>query len=343
MGLRVVVVAAFVAMAAVPAYLAYDAGLFPGPTQASADVSPGGTASRVASLAWPDEALGLAATDTRVLWEQRDPSAAVAGLWAYDVRTGRTDRLLGRSATGKAAGFPAAAGELIVWAGWAARRGDGPPRIEAYDVDSTRRWTAAAEGGQPAAAGKTVLWVEPDGAGAGRDVIRGSDSLTDEEFAFPAGGRVRDLAAWGDWTAWIAVHGGTAEVWAGSYRKDTRHRLAGAGKAVAIDRDRVIWAQPAGRHSTRIVSWDRHSGRATVLCKVVGSAASLALGERYAAWVTTRDGAGSRVWVIDIAGGRAHAVSQGGRQASPVIVAGSVYWADDRDGEWALYRQTLRP
>jgi hypothetical protein len=337
------VVAAFLAMAAVPAYLAYDAGLFPGPTQASADVSPGGAASRVASLAWPDEALGLTATDLRVLWEQRDPSAAVAGLWAHDVRTGRTHRLLGRSATGKAAGFPAAAGELVAWAAWAARRGDGPSRIEAYDTASTRRWTAAAEGSHPAAAGRSVLWVEADGVGAGGDVIRGSDSLTDEEYAIRTDGRVRDLAAWGDWAAWIAVRGGTAEVWAGSFRTDARHRLAGAGTAVAIDRDRVVWAERAGRRSSRIVSWDRHSGSTTVLCKVAGSASSLALSERYAAWVTTRDGAGSRVWVVGLADGRAHAVSAGARQTSPVIVAGSVYWADDRDGGWALYRQALRP
>jgi hypothetical protein len=343
MGLRVMVVAAFLAMAAVPAYLAYDAGLFPGPTQASADVSSSDAAVRVVSLAWPDEALGLAATDTRVLWEQRDPSAAVAGLWAHDVRTGRTHRLLGRSATGRAAGFPAAAGELIVWAAWTARRGDGSPRVEAYDTASTRRWTAAAEGSHPVAAGESVLWVEPDGAGAGRDVIRGSDALTDEEYVIRTGGRVRDLAAWGDWTAWIAVHAGTAEVWAGSYRTDARHRLAGAGTAVIMDRDRVVWAEPAGRHSTRVVSWDRHSGSTTVLCKVAGSAFSLALGKRFAAWVTIRDGAGSRVWVVDLADGRAHAVSEGGRQASPVIIAGSVYWADDRDGGWALYRQTLRP
>jgi hypothetical protein len=343
MGIRVMVVAAFVAMAAVPAYLAYDAGLFPGPTPASADVSPGDAAVRVVSLAWPDEPLGLAATDARVLWEQRDPSAAIAGLWAHDVRTGRTHRLLGRPATGKAAGFPAAAGQLIVWAAWAARRGEGPPRIEAYDTTSTRRWTAAAEGDDPAAAGDSVLWVEPDGAGTGRDVIRGSDSLTDEEYAVPTGGRVLDLAAWGDWTAWIAERGGTAEVWAGSYRKDTRHRLAGAGTAVAVDSDSVVWAEPAGRHSARIVSWDRHSGRATVLCKVAGAASSLALGDQYAAWVTTRAAAGSRVWVVDLADGRAYAVAEGGRQASPVIVAGSVYWADDRDGEWALYRQTLHP
>ena len=342
MVLRLVVVASFVAMAMVPAYLAYDAGVLPGPTQASADVAPGASASLVASLTWPDEPLGLAATDTKVLWEQRDPSAAVAGLWAYDTRTGRTDRVLGRSATGKAAGFPAAAGELVVWAAWSGRRGAGPPRIEAYDTASTRRWTAAEQGGEPAAAGQSALWVEPDGDGPGSDVIRGSNSLTDEEYAVKTGGHVRDLAAWGTWVAWISAGGGDVAVWAGPYNAGTRYRLAGAATAVAIDRGRVLWAAAAGRHSTRIVSWDRRSSRATVLCKVLGSASSLVLSHGYAAWVTTRKATGAQVWVYDFARERAYPVATGGRQASPVIVAGSVYWADDRGGRWELYRQALR-
>jgi hypothetical protein len=341
--LRVVVVAAFVAMALVPAYLAFDAGLLPGPTQASADVAPGVSASLVTSLAWPEEALGVAATGTAVLWEQRDPSATIAGLWSYDVRTGRTDRVLGRSATGKAAGFPAAAGELVVWAAWTGRRGAGPARIEAYDTASTRRWTAAQEGRDPTAAGDSVFWVEPDGDGPSSDVIRGSNSLTDEEYAVKTGGGVRDLAAWGSWVAWISGPGKKAAVWAGSYQNGTRYRLADAGTAVAIDRDRVLWAAQAGRRSTRIVSWDRHAGRATVLCKVLGSASSLTVSREHAAWVATRGAAGSQVWVYDFAQGRAYTVAEGGRQANPVLVAGSVYWADDRGGRWGLYRQALRP
>ena len=63
-------------------------------------------AHAVASLAWPKDALGLAATGTTVLWEQRDPSAAVAGLWSYDVRSGATDRLLGRSETRQGGRLP---------------------------------------------------------------------------------------------------------------------------------------------------------------------------------------------------------------------------------------------
>jgi hypothetical protein len=343
MGLRFVVVAAFVAMAIVPAYIAYDTGLLPGPSQASADVAPGSPVSRVTALYWPDDPFGLAATKTTVLWEQRDRSAELAGLWSHDVRTGRTERVLGRSGTGKAAGFPDAAGDLIVWAAWTGRRGAGPPRIEAYDTASTRRWTAAQQGRDPTAAGESVIWVETDGAGAGRDVIRGSNSLTDEEYAIKTGGRVHDLAAWGSWATWVSGSGQKAEVWAGPYHDKTRYRLAGAGTAVAIDRDRVLWARAVGRHSSQIVSWDRRSSRATVLCKVAGAASSLTLSHKYAAWVTTSEAAGARVWVYDFTQGRAFPVDEGGRQASPVIVAGAVYWADDRHGQWELYRQTLHP
>ena len=163
-GTRLVVVAAFLAAAVVPAFFAYTTGLLPGPTQASAD-SPAAARSvahAIRPLAWPEEPLGLTATDTAVLWQQRDPSPAVAGLWSYDVRTQRADRVLGRSATGKAAGFPSASGDVIAWAAWAGRRGDGQPQIQAYDTTSTRRWTVAAQGQDPSAAGDSVIWVEPD-------------------------------------------------------------------------------------------------------------------------------------------------------------------------------------
>jgi hypothetical protein len=342
-GLRILVVAAFVAMAIVPAYIAYDTGVLAGPSQASADAASGATASRVTALSWPADPLGLTATDTQVLWEQRDRSAEVAGLWSYDVRTGRTERVLGRSGTGKSAGHPAAAGDLVAWAAWTGRRGAGPARIEAYDTATTRRWVAAEQGREPTAAGESVIWVETDGDGPGKDVIRGSNSLTDEEYAIKTDGRVRDLAAWGSWAAWISGDGRKGEVWAGPYQDKTRHHLAAAGLAVAIDRDRVVWARAAGRHASQIVSWDRRSNRTTVLCKVTGAASALTLSRKYAAWVTTGEAAGAHVWVYDFTQRRAFRVAEGGRQASPVVVAGAVYWADDRGGQWELYRQTLRP
>jgi hypothetical protein len=340
---RLVVVAAFLAAAALPAYFAYVTGLVPGPAQASAESSATvpGVARPVASLAWPREPLGLTASHTAVLWQQRDPSAAVAGLWSHDVRTQRTERLLGRSATGKADGFPSASADLIAWSAWAGRRGEGPPRIEAYDAASTRRWTVASAGRDPSAAGDSVIWVEPD-AGGGNDTILGSNSLTDEEYSISVVGHVRDVAAWGTWAAWIAGRGTRGAVWVGSYRKATRFRLAAAGTAVAIDHDRVLWASP-GHHSSAVVSWDRRSNRTAVLCKVDGSVSSLAMSPRYAAWVTTRKGTDPQVWAFDFGAGRAFAVSAGvGRQVSPVIVAGSVYWADDRSGHWELYARSLQ-
>ena len=103
----------------------------------------------------------------------------------------------------------------------------------------------------------------------------------------------------------------------GPYGYKTRYRLAGAGTAVAIDRDRILWAATAGRHSTRIVGWDRHSSRATVLCKVVGSASSLVLSRGYAAWVTTRNATGSQVWVYDFARGRAYPGREGRSPGQP--------------------------
>ena len=344
MGLRLVVVAAFLALAAVPAYFAYTTGILPGPAQASAESS---TAARtvahaVARLAWPVEPMGLTATDTTILWEQRDPSPSVAGLWSYDVRTQRTEQVLGRSATGRSAGFPSAAGDMVAWSAWAGRRDAGEPQIQAYDVASTRRWTVAQAGSHPTVAGESVIWVEP--GSAGNDLIRGSNSLTDEEYSIKADGHVRAVAAQGTWAVWIAGHGKSGAVWAGSYAAAARYKLAAAGTAVAIDRDRILWAAHVGRHSTSLVSWDRRSSRSKVLCRVVGTVSSLTLSRRYAAWATTREASGSQVWVYDFGAGKAGAVSSGdGRQASPVIAAGSVYWADDRSGHWELYARSLQP
>jgi hypothetical protein len=215
--LRLVVVAAFLVLAVVPAYFAYTTGVLPGPTQAAAESSTAarGVAHRIGGLAWPVEPMGLAATGTAVIWEQRDPSPSVAGLWSYDVRTQRTGRILGRSATGKATGFPSASGDVIAWAAWAGRRGAGRPQIRAYDATSTRRWTVAQAGSDPTVAGERVIWVEPGGAG-GNDLIRSYNSLTDDESSLTADGHVRAVAARGSWAVWIAGHGKSGAVWAGS-------------------------------------------------------------------------------------------------------------------------------
>jgi hypothetical protein len=58
----------------------------------------------------------------------------------------------------------------------------------------------------------------------------------------------------------------------------------------------------------------------------------------------TRKATGSKVWVYDFNRGRAYPVStHAGEQASPVIVAGTVFWADDRSGAWELYGRALQP
>ena len=49
------------------------------------------------------------------------------------------------------------------------------------------------------------------------------------------------------------------------------------------------------------------------------------------------------VVAYDLATGEAYPVDDtGGRQVSPVIAAGSVYWAGERGGAWGLYRRALR-
>jgi hypothetical protein len=342
--MRVLVVAAFVAMALVPALMAWRTGVLPGPSQASAESTGVLTTSStsVTPIAWPKEPLGLTASDTRVYWEQRSPDHAVAGLWYYDVPAGQTDRLLARPSLGKSSGYPVAAGDIVVWTSWAGRRGAGTPVIKAYDGLSSRLWQVAAAGRAPAAAADVVVWAEPDGAGPGNDAIRGVNSLTDEEYSVSANGRVQQLAAFGRQLAWI-TGGQTNEVWAGSFKDTARYRLAGRGSAVVIDHDRVLWAAAVGRHSSAIMSWDRSARTATVLYRLPGTTSELSLSKRYAAWVTTRKQTGPQVWAYDFGRKKAYQVSTaGGRQVSPVIVAGSVYWAGDRSGQWELYSRSLQ-
>jgi hypothetical protein len=341
---RLLVVAAFLAMAAVPTYLAWSTGLLPGPQQASAEsTGPSTTSSAaVAPLVWPEEPLGLTAGETRIYWEQRDRSADVAGLWYHDVPSGDTERLLGRHAAGNSGGFPAAGGHLVAWESWAGRRGDGPARIQALNLEIGHLWRLAKAGRAPRVVGDAVFWVDPDGAGPGKDVIRGLNALTDEEYTLETGDRVRSFAAWGPWVVWISGNGPTGEVWAGSLRNATRFRLAARGTAVAMDRERVLWAASAGRHSTAIVSWNRRSSSSKVLCRLRGAGSSLSLSSDAAAWVVDRKATGPQVWSYDFELGKATPVSEaGGRQVSPVIVADSVYWADDRSGRWELYSHSL--
>jgi hypothetical protein len=143
--------------------------------------------------------------------------------------------------------------------------------------------------------------------------------------------------------AWIAGRDTAQEVWAGSFQSAERYRLATGGTAVAMDRDRIVWAAAVGRHSTAIVSWDRRSSRSTVLCRIPGAGSALSLSRHWAVWVTTRKATGPQVWAYDFELSKAYPVSTaGGRQVSPVIVNGTVYWAGDRSGHWELYSRSLR-
>jgi len=345
--LRLVVVVVFVVAAALTGFIAYTSGILPGPTAASADsvTEAAGPESLVTTLAWPKEALGLGATNKLVVWEQRDRSRAVAGLWAYDVTMQQPYRLLGPSSVGAGAGHPGASDDTVVWAAWAGRRGAGVPRIEAYNEMTMRRWTVAERGRDPLVALDTILWIDRGGGATGADdALRGVDSVTDEAFSIPVDGRVRDVSVSGKWLAWVSGRGDKGAVWAGSLGSATRSKLAKAGTAVAAGRERVVWAGVPGRRSTAIVSWSRDEDRARILCRVPGVATALVLGRRAAVWLTTDAAGDGDIWAYDFTRDRAYVVSGNpAPQASPVLVGDTVFWADRRSGRWELYRKTLQP
>ena len=107
-----------------------------------------------------------------------------------------------------------------------------------------------------------------------------------------------------------------------------------------------MWATPPGGGSAAatLLSWNRRTNRSRELCRVAGEVSSLKVGGHFAVWVTKREAATPQVWVYDFGRGRAYPVStHAGAQASPVVVAGTVFWADHRDGGWELYGRSLRP
>ncbi len=348
MKLRSVVIAVFVLALATPGVIAYATGVIPSPSPASADATangPAGVEFRATSLAWPDEALGLTATDAQVVWEQRDRSKSIAGLWAYDVATRQPYRLLGRQSAGRGTGFPAASREKIIWAAWPGRRGEGSPQIQGYNQVTTRRWTVAETGRDPAISGNAIVWVERGaGATAADDALTGVHTVTDETFTTPVAGRVRDLAASGLWVAWISGRGKAAAVWAGSHRDGAQHRLGKTGTSVAIDRRRVVWSALTGRGSTAIAAWDRDAQKTRIVCRAPGSPSFLALGRTVAVWVSTDGEGDGDIWAYDFTRDEAYAVcDHDARQASPVVVGDTVFWADRRSGHWELYGRDLQP
>ena len=278
MRLRLLVVAAFVAMAAVPAFFAYrhrrparpDAGL-------GRVLRRDPRAPRTRSPRSPGPRSPRARRDRHaVLWEQRDPDPAVAGLWSYDVRTQVTDRVLGRPATGKSAGFPSASGDAdrVDRLGRPSRR-----RPAARSRPTTRRARAAGPSPRRAAPrGRrraASIWVE-DGAVGGNDAIRGSNTLTDEEYSItadgerPRPGRLGQLGR---------LDRGARQDERGLGRLLPRRRPLPARRHGHRGRHRPR-PDPLGRRpwgATRPPSsrWDRHSSRSTVLCRVAGTVSSL--------------------------------------------------------------------
>lgn len=260
----------------------------------------------------------------------------------YDVSGGHVEQLLTRQLTGKTAAFPFATSEVIVWAAWADSREKGLPSIQAYDLLSTRRWAVVHEGRVPTASGPMVAWVKPGGAGRGDDAIHLIDSITDASSTIHAEGRVRDIAVWGTWAAWLSGRGDTTGVWVGSFHSKVRAQLAASGTAVAIDRNRVIWAVEVGQHSSEVVSWSRRSSRSDTLCRLRGTVSSLSVSDRYAVWVLTRQDTSPQVWAYDFTTGKAFPVSASrDPQVSPAVVGDQVFWADNRGGRWQLLTRSL--
>ena len=189
-------------------------------------------------------------TTPRIYWEQRDRSAAVAGLWYYDVRTRRhRARCSGATRPASPAGSRRRRRPRRVGA-WAGRRGDGPAAIQAYDLE-TRTAGVAPGGPRPARRRRTRVLGRAGRRGRGKDVIRGSNALTDEEYASRPAATSEELRRLGS-PGRSGSRGRAPPARSGPAPSGsaTRYRLAATGTAVAIDRDRVLWAAAAGRHST---------------------------------------------------------------------------------------------
>lgn len=344
--LRLVIVAVFASAAAVPGLLLYGSGLLSASTGPDDQAKIASAEFRVTSLSWPKTGpLALAATDRLVVWEQRNRSYPLRGIWAYDIRTQQSQQIVDGKSAGTTAGDPAAAGDTVVWAAWPQRRGRGRLTVQGYDENSLRRWRVSSRGHAPVVSGDLVVWIAPhEGLTRHDDALKGVNTVTDERFEIPVNGRARSVAVWGSWVAWVSGSGDKAGVWAGSTRQDTTYQLAARGTSVAADQDRIVWAAKVGQHSSAIISWNRRSSHSAVLWRFRGEASSIALGGRAVAWVETGGDGKGHVWAYDFNRGRAYEVSpQGGAQASPVILGGSVFWADDRSGQWELYGRALQP
>jgi hypothetical protein len=339
---RLLVIAVFVAAAAVPALLAYDTGVLSSP-RASSGESAAGAEFRATSLDWPRGAEGLAASGDLVVWEQ--PASGADGdaddLWAYEVTTRLPSRILPAKRVGAGVGAPDLTGSTVTWAARGGGSTSGRPLVRGFDTDTGRLFTATAGGVLARSAGQAVVWVTQAGSRTrGRDTIGVLDTVTDTSWSFPAGGRVLDLAAAGRWIAWAAGPPGGGTVWAVQWPGGARVKLGAGSASVAADARRVVWAGRAGSAGTAIMVWDPRTRKTRRLCVVPGAADSLELGTGAVAWRQSSNC--GDVGVYDFTRGRAFTVcSDGAAQADPVFAGRTVFWADRRSGRWELYGRTL--
>jgi hypothetical protein len=341
---RLLVIAVFVSASAVPGLIAYSTGILPSAGRSpDADPMSASPEFRVTSLAWPEKALGLTSTPQRVVWEQRSDDRAASGLWAYEVKTQLPFRLLGPRDVGHSNGFPSMDGATLAWAALPPGAADGPLQIRAFDTDTRRRFTVAAHGAAPRGAGNTIVWIDTGGERrAPRTTVAGRNTVTDERFFIAAGDEVRAVAAWGPWVAWTTGPRDSSHVWVTDRRRQARYELSATGTAVAVDRQRVVWAAREGKGESAIVVWNQRTRRSKELCRVPAAVRSLDLAGDLVVWA--QDSGGGDVWAYDFNRRRAFPVcGAGAQQACPVLVGRTVFWADRRSGQWELYGRALQP
>ena len=340
MKIRLFVIAVFVSAAAVPGFLAMEAGLLKGASPAGGQTARvAGTEFQVTPLDWPDLAQGLSTTSSSVIWMRHGTSSTFQGLWAYDTASQQSYRWLGPGEAFPGVGSPSGAGTLVTWA--RRTKGVAQPEVRGYDSFTRRRFLVAASGQQPVASSRGIAYVRKPAAGSGAgDVVCDYDTVTGAQRKFAAGGRVHDVATWDTWAAWIAGPGGAAPVYAASRRSPTVLKLAAAGTAVAVSHNGVAWSAPSSGGRSAIMLWDRSAGKTRQLYQVSGRVLELTRTDSLVVWQASA-GNGD-IWAYDLKRGAAFPICMNAaRQADPVIVGGTVYWADNRSGSWVLFGRSV--
>jgi hypothetical protein len=341
LSVRLAVLAAFALSFVAAGLIVYSTGVLTPAARSEQSATAAGPGVPVTPLAWPGRALGLGATSSGVVWEQRSPVRTVSGLWLYDTtRGGDVTRLLARADMGRSDGTVVAAGSTVIWTGSARGAGRSDGRLYGLDLYTARRFTAARHGAAPAVFGETVIWVDSSRRyGAPGTAVVGDDLVTDERFVVRTGGAVVQAADAGGWTAWLA---GDAKgtLYAVDRRHGTRHRLDTHGTALAMDSARLVWAARTGGGRTAVMLWDLSRAQSRELFRVRAGVTGLVLSGDLLAW--QQDSGRGDVWAYDLRTHRLLAVcATAAVQVDPVIVGRTVFWADRRSGHWELYRRVL--